>query len=364
MLDRGLHTGTGYAGRLPWIDIAKALAAWMVVTSHLLRRGILTDVLAAVSVSVFFVLAGVTQHHHADLRQFLLRLVRRVIIPYVLVGLCSIVIYRILGRFAAERLGAESGNTTLLLDLSHLLYGSSVHGQMKWNESLWFLPCYCVMILLSEILARIARQQWLLTTILHIAGGTAGYLLIAHGMIGLPWHLETALLVLPLCAAGHLVRRCSATNSIALRRLAGIIGLACFVIGMMIFPAAEESAGGSLSLRAVYLAGPGLTYGFLMLTSVGMVIFVDYIGQEWRAPILQMIGERSLTIVLWNKFPVLCLQVLLPLVLPGVQTLFVGGEHMSNLFIAALLALPCMFACLLWEYFYRKAGNSLFQILF
>lgn len=360
MSDTVCSPGAGSAGRILWIDTVKAMAAWMVVTSHLLRQGVVTDLLAAMSVSIFYVLAGVTMHRHADLVQFVARLLRRIVLPYLAAGLVSIVIYRLLGSYAAGRLGAEGIHTTIPEDLMHLLYGSSVGGRMKWNESLWFLPCYCIVILLAELIERMGQIHSILPAILYIACGYGGFTMIAAGIMGLPWHLETALLVMPLCGAGRYLYR--GMQIVRIHPLAALLGgLGWWSVGIEMFTAAEaRAAGGSLSLRAVHIAGAPETYWFLMGTSVGAILVIYAATNVRRMPVcLTGLGTHSLDIVLWNKFPVLFLQVVIPVLCPGFDTLFVGREDAAAVLMAAVLALPCMAACLFWTSLYTMTLHRL-----
>lgn len=347
------------AGRhqMQWINVVKALAAWMVVTSHLLRQGEAADFLAAFSVAVFLTLAGFTLHPHKDLRAFILRLVRRIVVPYLAAGLVSIMVYRILGSYAARSLGAAQIHTTLAEDLLHLVYASSVGGRMKWNESLWFLPCYVLMILMAECITRLARLHYLVPLAVYAAGGLVGYHMIAAGIMGLPWHLETALFVLPLCGVGQYMRMGMA--GMLARRVswyAALIGLVLFCNGVQIFPMVEAgAAGGSLSLRAVHLAGAAETYWFLLFVSTGAIYLIWYGVRRCRlTPWLPVAGTRSLDILLWNKFPVLFLQVVVPVVVPGFDTLFIGRTDVAAAAVSMLLAIPCIAACLVWCGGYRK----------
>lgn len=343
--------------RVQWIDNAKAVAAWMVVTSHLLRQGVLTDLLAAMSVSMFFMLAGITMHSHQDLRQYLRRLVRRIVVPYLAVGLISIAVYRVLGSYAASQLGVTTQETTLVDDLVNLLYGSSVGGRMKWNESLWFLPCYCLMILMAELIERVSVRHRLVMVALYVGGGALGYCMIAAGITGLPWHLETALLVLPLCGFGRLMR----TSLIGYRTrplIAALLGVGWFGTGLQIFPAVMQEAG-SLSLRAPHIGGAEETYWFLIATSAGLICLIWGLTSRLRIAVVPYVGMRSLDIVLWNKFPVLFLQVVVPLIIPGFDTLFVGGTDPEAVLIAAILAVPCIAACFVWTAWYKGVYERL-----
>lgn len=350
------------SGRLVWIDLAKALAAYMVVMSHLIRSGVLTDFLAAFSVGIFFALAGVTHHRHENVTAWAAGLLRRIVLPYLAVGLISIVIYRFLGSYAASRLGVSVAETTLVEDLTHLLYGSSVGGRMKWNESLWFLPCYCLMILLSEIILQIARERVALEGLLYAICGLIGYGMIRAGMIGLPWHLETALLILPLCGLGRAVQRGIHGRSLP-GGLTFMSGVLLLVLGMVSFAAAQRRADyGSLSLRAAHVADLISTFGFLVCAAAGFVLIIYAATRGVHGSTIAVLGERSLEIVLWNKFPVLFMQVLLPVVLPGLEDWFVGRADLIAILAAAILAIPCVILCLVWADLYTMAIQRLLRL--
>lgn len=343
----------GSIGRIAWIDITKAAAAWMVVTSHLLRRGAITDYLAAVSVVVFYLLAGMTMHAHVDTRAFLARLLRRIVLPYLAAGLVSIAVYRILGGYAAARLGTAVAKTTLSEDLWHLFYASSVQGRMKWNESLWFLPSYCVMILLAEGIERISEGHAQLRVALYLIGGAVGCALIGSGHVGLPWHLETALLVLPLCGLGQYLRYTLLGGRMQ-PWFALLFGAALFCYSMELYPGVRAAAGGDLSLRAPQLPDAGATYLFLLVSGLAVIYLVWFCA--WFVPlpeVLMRVGAHSLDIVLWNKFPVLAMQVLVPAIIPGFGTLYIEQTSGQALLVAAVLALPCMALCLVWAAWYR-----------
>lgn len=360
-MESTLQNKTGReAGRIVWIDIAKAAAAWMVVTSHLLRQGMLTDYLAAVSVAAFYILAGMTLRRYDSYAAYSWGRLRRIMLPYLFVGLVSIVMYRMLGSYAASHLGVALPETSAIEDLWHLLYGSSVNGLMKWNEPLWFLPCYCLSMMLAQHIERIGTGHRLRQGLLYLLGGLVGYGFIAAGITGLPWHLETALFLLPLIGCGRWLRG-ELQEDARGGRQAGLVGAALLAVGAVLFTVAESQAQeGAFSLRAIHLGGLWESYGFLLASAAGILLLVRALCSMGtmrmlaEGPVLPYVGAHSLDIVLWNKFPVLAAQVLLPLVLPGITARFVGRSDAQALLIATLLALPCMGLCLVWTFLYQS----------
>ena len=59
-------------------------------------------------------------------------------------------------------------------------------------------------------------------------------------------------------------------------------------------------------------------------------------------------GIRSYDIMLWNKFPVLALQVLLPKILPGISGVFMENDSIQGLTAASAGAVFCILLCLVW----------------
>ena len=148
--------------RIDAIDYAKAIAIWLIVTGHVIRRGPVMDFTSMAGVPCFFFLSGLT---HRIVREgqsgkgaALWKRFRQLMVPYFIVGFLSIVLYRLMGQVAAGSLNVKmKGN--FLTNLLELLYANSKNGHMKWNESLWFIPCFFATLCLAELAERIIRAR-------------------------------------------------------------------------------------------------------------------------------------------------------------------------------------------------------------
>ena len=125
--------------RLTWIDVAKAIAIFLVVFGHTMRGGPVQKIIYSFHVPVFFFISGMTCKTDG-IKKRIRNDIKRIMIPYYCFGGISIVIFAILGRFAAGKLGM-SIDTSPVKSILGLLYATDVNSALKFNAPLWFLPC-------------------------------------------------------------------------------------------------------------------------------------------------------------------------------------------------------------------------------
>ena len=140
--------------RIGAVDRGRGIAILFIVSAHVLRKGALADYLMSTGVALFCVLSGVLLPggKKRPFWQKVARRLRRIYVPYLLVGLVSILVYAVLGQAAAAILKTKSGEmeTGVLTNIGYLLFANSKnHHSMKWNETLWFLPCFLLALLFS-----------------------------------------------------------------------------------------------------------------------------------------------------------------------------------------------------------------------
>ncbi len=332
---------------------------------------------------MFFLLSGMTFRYHTDQKQYWIQVAKRIILPYFGVGLFSIVVYRLLGGFAAKGLGTSIQETTIWEDLLHLLYGSSLHGAMKWNESLWFLPCYVCVIILANLVGCVMNRAGKLAGYAGKADGRlavsdnkklstwipgiAAVLFLLIGLYltqwsgeqaNLPWHLETAFLMFPVFTLGHYWKK---TLESCTKRKLWIVILSClvaFVCSIYQF----RALGAAMSIRTNELPNVTLCYVFLvfgMMTIWYLACMIDMtfirVGKNSTISLLtrirkvvSIVGQSTLEILVWNKFAVLVCQLLLPRIIHGSGKWFIETTSVGGLILSLCLAVPCIAACLIW----------------
>ena len=298
------HTASG---RIPAIDAAKGIGIFCIVLGHVVPNSFVYSLLYAFHVPLFFVLSGLTYHRSGQRRAFFIQKAKRILIPYVIFSLISILIYRVCAPLFPEY------DTRLLPNLLGMVYGNTNTGLMQWNRPLWFLPCLFVTLLLLDgietfLLHFRSRHTQLLRCGFALAALLAGTLLNRIPGLYLPFHLESAVLLLAFAQAGVILRHALDTHDFPARLkafpLSGrlVLYLALFLIGLVL-----RTINGHVDIRAHMLGRSGL----LMFTAAAaFCLFVLALAAELQQlRLLRRFGLSSMAIMLMHKFPILFFQL-------------------------------------------------------
>lgn len=211
--------------RLDWVDRLKGLLIILVVAGHAVGSaehftdGVTRDILHfsfkaiyLFHMPAFFVLAGFL-FREMPWREFLRRKFRRLVVPYLIFGIISIVIFiGMVGWFSP----AGSTDSYYRNDYAaitwwqmagSLLYGASLPGTdgFRCNSVLWFLPCLFTCNVLLRVLTKWC-SRWLLA-LLSIALVPLYVFVIRMGMPSLPWGLSRLFVYLPFALLGWMLPR-------------------------------------------------------------------------------------------------------------------------------------------------------------
>lgn len=292
------------------IDFSKAVAIYLVVLAHLLRDGHYFAYMAPASVPVFFFLSGVTYHFKPSASDFFKKKIRSIIIPYFFTGLISILVFLCLGELVGDRLGASIKTTDLLPNLLNLLYGNSKAGAMKWNNSLWFLPCLFVILTLVYLFDKLCDHFHWNVGIPHrlffalLCGILGVCLSVFYPKLHLVWHFESALCNVPFFELGicsqPLISKCSKQKE---NKKMLVLHFVFFLLAALILgsfngassPRTDEYGQGYLLYFAAALC---FAAAFL---SLGTLL-------DSHAPVCTYVGCNTMPILLWNKFPIILMQ--------------------------------------------------------
>ena len=393
---------TDRKNRIQYVDMARGMAIHMIVMSHVLRRGVLADYLATCAISVFIILSGIV----SEIRQrekgtetgqkimtgsrcrrlssgWMGYTWRRFYVPYLAAGIVSILVYRMLGSFAAQQIGISLQVTSLWDNLKALIYANAKDGSMKWNESLWYIPCHIAILLMARLAdwlyekwiygkhfcgtgfdgkrhaGRRQRSRILFILALVMAGG----FLSQQPGIRLPFQAETAVLLLAFYEFGRaaadtpLFRR----DEPAGRKWQGAAAGGLISAGLL-----WSAVAGQISIRmdqypeyvpAILMmacSGTGWILAARALFGPGRAEDTTSAARAVRA-YLDLSGRHSLWILMWNKFPVLVFQAILPLV-PGwsIRNLYMENDSAAGLLVSLPIAAICTALCLIWLHLYEN----------
>ena len=367
------------APRMVWVDVGRGIAILMIVASHLIRTGPVTDYLGSAAVALFFYLSGYVCDPQQCVRPgsraaYWRKRFRRIYLPYVGVGIFSILIYAAGGRFAARRLGVTAKETGILQNLGYLLYANSKGGRMKWNETLWFLPCFMVVLLLAALIEEIlgvyrvydggTQRQTRERIFLTVDSVLLGYLFSQVLRLELPWHAETAFTMVLFYEAGILWRAAERPAWMRRRGALAAVFLVLFAASVLLTRGNDVRAGGRLrsgiSIRGDIYPHFLLSMLILALCVTAFCLMAGWMTgwEEKRGALsepgvlscaLAFLGQRSLDIMLWNKFPVLAVQLGLGMISPHAAQWVVENNSIPGLLLSLFLAVVCALLCVVWS---------------
>ncbi|MBP7347755.1 MAG: acyltransferase [Butyrivibrio sp.] len=332
--------------RIAYIDIAKCVGIYLIVMGHMLRRGIILSYLVTAGVPLFFFLSGVTYHYSDQKIRFWRKKIVSLLIPYFFAGMISILIFCILGSFAGKKLGVTIRSTDIVPNLLGLLYANSKTQYMKWNNSLWFIPClFCVFIPIDLLETFIIRHKLKHPLLVRLAGIffvlILGQLLIhASFPIMLPWQMETAFNMFLFTECGVIFQKYFLSHAFfsdknVTEKIFFLLSILLLLLGLFF-----SLQNGKVSVRTDEYA----RYPLFILSAFsyisGTLLCCICIG---HARLAELIGRHTLPILMWNKFPILIFQTMIPII----SSILKLTDTPQALGIAIFPSVIVLFLCLL-----------------
>lgn len=343
--------------RIEYIDIAKAVGMFIIVYCHMLRRGTAISVLSVAVIPLFFCLSGITFRikENESFVSFLQKKLCTLIIPYLFAGIVSIVIYSLLGNFAADKLGVDARSTDILPNLLNLFYANAKNDTMKWNNSLWFLPClFCITVIVWIFEKNISGNKLLVKRIAFMAiTFILGQYLSQRLKLVLPLHLETSLSII-YCFEGGIILKpfLSKINAMVHDELTLtkfqylIISALCIAFGLSLSLLCSNK---TISVRTdEYGSSLFLFIISSVLLVMGLLLLCIFFSRH-KLLMINSVGQNSLCILLWNKFPVLIVQTLLP----GASILS-DIDSIGALLFAIIPSIICIAICMYIGFVQRR----------
>lgn len=287
--------------RMHWIDILKGIGIVCIVFSHVLQNtGALAKVLYAFHVPLFFFVTGfLYRDGEASLTSVLKKKTIRIIVPYLLWGSISLVIFLFLGQYAESIL--ESGRSAT--------FGSGMYsllvGYSDGNSPLWFLPAifltaifmwgyvHAYPILEKNIGISIASVLPVFLSIM------LGCVFQTNGVNSAFWSIDDVVILFGFTWCGYLMKK----KEIAPTQLG--VGIVLLSVGSVMALFANG--------RVSYLVGTYhnliVFYAIAALLIAGVASVSHHIGQ---CNLLEYVGRNTMPILLMHKFPVLFFQCVCP----------------------------------------------------
>lgn len=210
--------------RSDWIDMARGYGILLVMLGHLAEWTPVGRVIYSFHIPLFFLLSGYLFSTGRSFRQFAVKKLRGMLVPYFVLAIPLILWDMFVSRGGDHWYLAPMIQGTKVISLNS--YGGTFHWDTIKSQppgtvflrdglglilqermwTLWFLATLFVLEFLFYVLARFLKKEGLRLAIV-LALSAAGYLFDFLGGVALPWNLDAVCTVLPFFYAGFLLRK-------------------------------------------------------------------------------------------------------------------------------------------------------------
>lgn len=322
--------------RVTWVDCAKAIAMILVVFGHAIRDGAAFRIVYAFHVTAFFLLSGMTCKADRPLERIKSDFLR-IMVPYYAFGLISILIYAVLGKFAANQFAMDV-DTGFGQNVLWMLYACPMHSQLKFNMPLWFLPCLFATKLLYYVLHKLCRgkQGALLCSSLLLAALSFVYTRVVGA--GLPLNLSVAMKMLVFFALGRAIFQWlpKVKERLPVSYKAILLGSAMLVAtGVIAFYAPQVNCATDKF--------PNIPVFFVtaLLGSFGVCLLAMGID---HSKALEAIGKSTLAILVVHKFPLLLFQTVGPQ-----KAILADFDSAGSIVVGVVISIIAIVLCMMVE---------------
>lgn len=295
--------------RIQWADAFRGLLILLIVYGHTASNGDgLKHYVYSFHVAAFFFLSGyLFSDGSLGAWDFIKKKFKALMVPYYIFAVISIIIFTFLGSFASLKLDVAIKSNEVYKSVLGMLYANGVHGYMKWNLPLWFLPCmFVTQIMFYFVNASVSR--------LISKKGFYAVFMVATSLVlpfldyfvfrvrALPFHLESSVFLMPFFLSGACLRKsginCKADTPITWAFC--VFSLASGALSALFMNCRVNYFLSSYGKLPVF-------YLSAFLTLTGIVFILPYL----KSRILSFIGKNTMPVLLMHKFPVMFFQIML-----------------------------------------------------
>ena len=320
--------------RVNWIDALKALSIFLIVLGHLIY---------GFHVPLFIILSGMTFNINNDnFLSFLKKRIYRIIIPYIIWGIISIIIYTFLGEYFDGK-----NKISLSKCLLGLIWGNGEKGFMRWNLPLWFLPTLFSINIIYYFIDKHFYRERNLPMLILIEFIISLIVYKIKIFTNLPFGIETAIYLLPFFTFGKLL-----SNKIFNKKYQEIVNRKTLLISIILILSSSIIIISQKNID--YVADQYRNYILFILSAsmFSLALILIFININNFNNIILLIGKNTMIILVLHKFPIMFFRNLFPIT----KNFYINYRFFSSLLISFLT----IFLCLIFGQILKKRFPWLF----
>ena len=264
------------SNRISYLDFG----IFFVVFGHVTHIGVLREYIWNFHMPLFFIVSGLLHKAGIPFKEFFLKRVKSIYIPYVLFFAVTYTYWALVER------NLRGGGFSLLHQLLGLFYGNYQGNHLYFNGALWFLPCLFVVELLFYPIGKMHNKVGVVGALL--LSFSVGWLLLENGIDYLPFGLHTAMFAIVFYGVGFLSKpgleyvNSSSKASLWLA-VAGCLAVQLLCIGNY-----------SSTLQKCNLP-------YVLLALVGVFLYLSLSIMLGKSRLLEYLGRNSLVIFAFQE---------------------------------------------------------------
>ncbi|WMJ85878.1 acyltransferase family protein [Anaerocolumna sp. MB42-C2] len=272
--------------RITWIDMAKGYGILFVIIGHL-GDSFLRNEFYTFHMPLFFFLSGcVFSASKYNFKEFLLRKIQTILIPYITLGI-PMILYTFWEMYSNYQ-----RNTS---DYINVIKSFIIQERM-WT--LWFIACLFFLEVLFYLLVKLVKDNYIKLGLITVILTVAGLIYYKVGGIPLPWNIDVCLTGISFFYVGYLLKNIQKLQEILFKNKLRIVNPILFFVLNLVCGA-----------ETVRISGSGLEmfesrYGFAPLTFLAAfagIFFVIIFSYSVDIKPIRYIGKNSLVYYAWHQ---------------------------------------------------------------
>lgn len=264
------------------IDVAKGIGIFLVVLAHTIKNDFVHSFIYMFHMPLFFLLAGMTIKYSLkyEPKNFILKKLKRVIIPYLFFCIVSFVYWVVI-----ERKIREQTDISIFNNFINIFFCRAYEPYYSYNVAMWFLPClFASELIIYFTLKKLKNNacNFIISFILFVLGYALSYYKIT-----LIFALETALVAQFFIMIGYLFSIFWNNNVTILKRICLAILSAISIVLSIVFENKIAMLGHNYD--NVFLFIVGALGGSYLVYELSLLLK--------KSKVLQFLGTNSLIIL-------------------------------------------------------------------
>lgn len=324
--------------RISYLDIIKGFGIFFVVFGHIVHIGALRDYIWNFHMPLSFFVSGLLYNSNLKFKDFLLKRIKSIYIPYVLFFCITFCYWLLIERHV------RGGEYSILHQLIGLPYGTYEGNHLYFNGALWFLPCLFATEMLFYPIGRIKNKIGIIAFLLLFY--IVGTVLKINHIDYLPFGLHTAFFATIFYGFGYLSKQIPRYINETKLSYQYLLIITCFCIQLL----CNKDYSSKISV---------FPFPYFLIASIGIFLYLTLSIRIKQNKLIEFIGKNSLVIFAFQE-PVYRAVIFVFSRILNLEVEILRGNIFYAIVITFVSILIIVPAILIYNKYIRQKINSIY----